>query len=265
MSRTNTISVLVEILSREGEALAYPDHPLVLDGPSLLTVAQNVLTASFVYTRGSRPASSVAEQARVLLSRLAYPGHTVFEAILEDDLMPGGVAPGLDFFDSYRVLTAQALSQPDGNHATSTRVTSAVARLREPHFARFAANQQGSTRDRPESAPAPFAQISLKGIPPYKFVETGAENLTAHVPKGTRALTVSRIKRVAETFTASDYRLGRGISAFMELAGAMHDDNYLEQHPLSAHLTFEGENVGIDASKPLRAAQFAGGLVKHSW
>lgn len=77
MSRTDTIRALVETLSTEGEALAYPDHPLVLDGPYLLTLVEGVLTASFVYTRGSRPANSVAEQARVLLARLAYPGHTV--------------------------------------------------------------------------------------------------------------------------------------------------------------------------------------------
>jgi hypothetical protein len=57
MSRTDTIRALVETLSAEGEALAYPDHPLMLDGPSLLTIAERVLTASFVYTRGSRPAS----------------------------------------------------------------------------------------------------------------------------------------------------------------------------------------------------------------
>lgn len=246
-----------------GEALAYPDHPLVLHGPALLTVVDNVLTATFVYTRGSRPADSVAEQARVLLARLAYPGHTVFEAILEDDSMPESVTLGL--FDSYRVVTAQSLSQPDGNDAARARVTSAVETLRGPHFARFAANQQGSFENHPEGARASFAQFSLTMTPRNKFVDAGPDNLSAHVPEGTRALTISRIQRVAETFTASDYGLGLGISGLFDVAGAVQGGYYLEQHPVRAHLTFENERVGIDGSKPLRAAQFAGGLVNSAW
>ncbi len=263
MSRTNTIRGLIETLSTEGEALAYPDHPLVLDGPSLLTVVKTVLTASFVYTRGSRPASSVAEQARVLLARLAYPGHTVFEAIFEHDSVPESVDLGL--FDSYRVMTPQSLSQPDGDDAARARVALAVESLREPHFARFAANQQGAFKDHPEGARASFTQFSPSGTPRYKFVDTGPLSLTAQVPKGTRALTISRIQRVAETFTAHDYGLGWGVSALFDVAGAVDGDYYLEQHPLRAQLTFESERIGIDANKPLRAAQFAGGLVKSAW
>jgi hypothetical protein len=263
MSRTDTIRALVETLSTEGEALAYPDHPLVLDGPSVLMVAENVLTASFVYTRGSRPVSSVAEQARVLLARLAYPAHTIFEAIFEDDLMPDRAA--LSLFDSHRVLNSQSLSQPNGDAAARARVASAVGGLRGPHFARFAANQQDAVKDRPEGARASFAQFSPKAKPRYKFVETGGENLTAHVPDGSRAATIGRIQRVAETFTASDYGLGMGISALVDVAGAVHGDYYLEQHRLSAHLAFDSERIGIDASKPLRAAQFAGALVNSAW
>lgn len=263
MSRTDTIRALVETLSTEGEALAYPDHPLVLDGPSLLTLVESVLIASFVYTRGSRPANSVAEQARVLLARLAYPGHTVFEAIFADDSMPDNVALGL--FDSYRVVTEQSLSQPDGDNAARTRVGSAVERLRGPHFARFAANQQGAFKDRPEGARASFTQFSIKAMPRYKFVETNPEKLTAHVPEGTRARTSGRIQRVAETFTASDYGLGMGTSALIDMAGGLRSDYYLEQHTLRAHLAFDSVRAGIEASKPLRAAQFAGGLVKSAW
>lgn len=263
MSRTETIRALVETLSTEGDALAYPDHPLVLDGPSLLTIVESSLTASFVYTRGSRPVSSVAEQARVLLARLAYPGHTVFEAIFADDLMPDSVA--LDLFDSYRIVTAQSLSQPDGDNATRTRVSSAVEKLRGPHFARFAANQQGTFKDRPEGARASFAQFPLKETPRYKFVETDPKNLTAQIPEGTRARTSSRIQRVAETFTASDYGLGMGTSALIDVAGALHGGYYLEQHSLRAHLAFDSESDRIEASKPLRAAQFAGGLVNSAW
>jgi hypothetical protein len=263
MSRAETIKELVRNLSTDGEALAYPDHPLVLDGPSLLTVVDGVLTASFVYTRGSRPASSVAERARVLLTRLAYPAHTVVEAIFENSTMPESVALGL--FDSYRVVTARSLSQPDGDDAARTRVASAVERLRGPHFDRFAANQQGAFKDRPEGARASFAQFSLMATPRYKFVDAGPGKLSAYLPEGTRALTVSRIQRVSETFVARDYGLGLGISALTDLAVALHGDYYLEQHLLRARIPFDGERTGIDASKPLRAAQFAGGLVKSEW
>lgn len=263
MSRTDTIRALVETLSAEGEALAYPDHPLVLDGPSLLTIAERVLTASFVYTSGSRPASSVGEQARVLLARLAYPGHTVFEAIFADDSMPDSVALGL--FDSYRVVTAQSLSQPDGDNAARTRVGSAVERIRGPHFARFAANQQRAFKDHPKGARPSYTQFPLSATPRYKFVKTDSENLTAQVPEGTRARTGSRIQRVAETFTASDYGLGMGTSALIDVAGALQGDYFLEQHSLRAYLAFDSERTGIEASKPLRAAQFAGGLVNSAW
>lgn len=263
MSRTDTIRALATTLSTEGEALAYPDHPLVLDGPALLSIVESVLTASFVYTRGSRPASSVAEQARVLLSRLAYPGHTVFEAIFADDSMPDTVVLGL--FDSYRVVTARSLSQPDGDDAARTQVGSAIEGLRGPHFTRFAANQQGAVEDRPEGARASFAQFVLEEPPRYKFVKTDRAELTAQVPAGNRARTRSRIQRVAETFTASDYGLAMGISALVDVAGALRGDDYLEQHPLRAYLARDGDRSGIEASKSLRAAQFAGGLVKGTW
>lgn len=263
MSRTDTIRALVETLSTEGEALAYPDHPLVLDGPSLLRLVESVLTASFVYTHSSRPANSVAEQARVLLARLAYPGHTVFEAIFADDSMPDHVSLGL--FDSYRVVTAQSLSQPDGDNEARTRVGSVVERLRGPHFARFAANQQGAFKDRPEGARASYTQFPLEEMPRYKFVATNPEKLTAQIPEGSRARTNSRLQRVAETFTAIDYGLGMGTSALIDVAGALRSDYYLEQHSLRANLAFDSKHTGIEASKTLRAAQFAGGLVKSTW
>lgn len=257
------IKELVETMSTVGEALAFPDHPLLLSGPTLLALAENVLTASFVYTSGSRPVSSVAEQARVLLARLAYPRHTVFEAIFEDGSLFERVDLGL--FDSYRVGAPRALSRPDGDDASRNRTSSAVERLRGLHFARFAANQQGAFRERPEGARASFTLFSAGTTPRYKFVDSDPYNLTAYVPEGPRALTINRMQRVAETFTASDYGLGQGISAVIDVAGSVPDGVYLEQHALHSHLAFASEDIGVDASKPLRAGQFAGGMVKSAW
>lgn len=54
------------------------------------------------------------------------------------------------------------------------------------------------------------------------------------------------------------------MSAFMDVAGEIFNDSYLEQHSLRAHLAFDSERIGIDSLKPFRAAQFAGGLVTTS-
>lgn len=262
MSRNAKIGKLVDDLSAKGDTLVYPDHPLILHGPSVLTLKERTLTASFVYTRGSRPLSSVSEQARVLLARLAYPEHTVFEAIFDEDSVPETF--DLGFFDSFRMLTPRSLSQPDGDDAIRAPVVSAVKRLRRPHFARFAANQRGKPQDSPKGAHASFTQFIDSDAPRYKFVDIAPNNLTAYVPKGARALTINRIQRVAETFTANDYGLGLGMSAFMDVAGEIFNDSYLEQHSLRAHLAFDSERIGIDSLKPFRAAQFAGGLVTTS-
>jgi hypothetical protein len=256
--------LLVKSQSIEGETLAYPDHPLILDGPSLLTTIENVLVASFVYTRRSRPASSAAEYARVVLSRLAYPRNTIFEAVFGEDAMPNATALG--FFDSFRVATARSFSQPDGDDTDHAEVLSAVEQLRSPHFARFAANQQGKLTENPGGRQPSFSRFPPMATPQYKFVERDRESIVARIPDDTRVRTTDRIQRVAETFAASDYGLGLGTKAFSDVAGALDKNDYhLEQHPLRAQLNFSVGRTGIDVSKPLRAAHFAGGLVNRTW
>lgn len=263
MSRFETIMTLVKTFSMEGEALAYPDHPLVLDGPSLLTVVNQSLRATFVYTRNSRPADLVTERARVMLARLAYPRHTLFEAIFVDSAMPDSGELGL--FDSFRMMSENSLSRPDGNEESRSLVASAVEDLRGPHFSRFAANQRGFIENHAERAQPTFVQFRSPALPRYKFVDEGIDGPRATVPHSNRARTVDRLQRVAEAFTASDYGLGLGISALADVAGALSTDFYLKQHPVRTYVSSEGGRVGIDVNKPIRAAQFAGGLVKNSW
>lgn len=263
MSRTETIKTLVKIRSGEGEAISHPDHPLLLSGPSLLTLMDGVLTASFVYTVNSRSASTAAERARVLLARLAYPRHTVFEAIFENGV--SRECAGASLFDTYRVGTPRALSQPDADDADRKRVASAIDKLRAPHFARFAANQEGAHGDHPHGARATFLQYSTDTASSYKFVNEELDLLSAHIPEGTRATTIRRLQRAAETFTANDYGLSIGVSALVDVAGAVNGAYFLKQHQLRANLSFSSEQLGSDDGKPRRAAQFAGGLVESAW
>lgn len=263
MSRTETVKALVESLSNEGDTLAYPDHPLVLDGPTLLTRTEKGLTASFVYTRGTRPASAVAEQARVLLSRLAFPPHTAFRAFFSEGLKP--VDTHLDLFDYHQVVTSHSLSQPDGDDEANHSVRHAVKYLRAAHFERFAANQLGKFRHLPERMPPSLIEFPRVKAPRYKLVETGSMRLSASVPAGTRALTNNRIQRVAETFTANDYGLGGGVPGLVETAHIMNETPFLSQHYLALPDEFDQERPGQGTSKQLRAAQFAGGWVGKEW
>ena len=117
----------------------------------------------------------------------------------------------------------------------------------------------------PDGSRASFSQFSLESMPNYKFVEPDFRSLRAEIPRGSWARTTSRIQRVADTFAASDYGLGWGTAAFIDVAGAMGDVLYLEQHALGAQFSLHGERNGVEAGKPLRAAQFAGGMAKNSW
>jgi hypothetical protein len=94
MSRRDVVREVVESLADRDNAVAYPDHPLLVRGPDVLAGLDDGLTAFFLYTEdGLKPGSPVG-RARTLLSRLALPQDATFvlvvpsadTALRDDDL-----------------------------------------------------------------------------------------------------------------------------------------------------------------------------------
>lgn len=263
MQRRDFVYSLVDSLSRPGQAVAYPDHPLLLRGPDVLASVEGTLVAYFVHAGGGPRPDSATEQSRYLLARLALPREA--QLVLA---IPNHVEPGLA---EVALVDWLQTGPPTSGHVRSSwqpaddQAANLVDRLRRFHDRRFADAWTASSRPtNQEQGPSQQrAPTSARGGHPaaldreWLSVDNGVIYAQlAHAR--TRATLVRRLQALIAAAVELDYGLRWGRAGLADTLGMLTSgDRYLALH--HAYVADGGHRSrAFDALKPYRAAAFAG-------
>ncbi len=257
VNRRDFVSLVANRLAEYGLTVSYPDHPLLMRGPDVLSAAEDSVLAYFVYAgTGQRPATS-AQQVRQLLSRLALPHATEFVLAVPNAEV---TVSDLDvaMFDYVEVWTSGSRRRED-RQPVGTDIQSVVDELRSFHMRRFS-DAWAAPRDRPRR----FDQA--RGIPtselrrnrPRRRPRTDIDNGEIYAQLddlSSRAALSSVMSDLIVDAVDLDYPMdAMGLS---ETARALYGGNaHLAMH----HALLPPPRAGRapDAYKPYRAAAFAG-------
>lgn len=249
---------IVESVPDPDNAVAYPDHPLLVRGPDVLAGIGDRVIAYFVYsTHGSRP-SSPSERARTLLSRLALPQNTTFVLVVAQS----GTAlrdNDVELFDAVQYGTPTTRGSTENWDAVGHRVAMLVGELRSFHLQRFAdawaARETGAPRRRRQGIPT----SRLRPERPHRLsrgFDLADGRLYAPRPVASDRLTLKRwAAKLVNTAVDLDY--APSVDSLEETVDALGSrDAYLPIHeapapdPPASHV--------FDILKPYRATAFAG-------
>jgi len=278
MTRAEMIRALLANLPTGSDSVSYPDHPLLLRGPDVLATYRNSLTAYFVMARSTQ--NSINQMlSTALLSRLALPLGTRLVFVVAEATRLAEEASWL-FEETVEAGRNKNLRVPVDPLPISG-VAEVFEALRNPHHDRFAEAWAPTTRGRRFTRRTPGEPTSLRGLtreaishesggPPEledsdSIAQPGPQYLAFDNgifyfrPPG--ALAASRLSRLtsdaAATAVSVDYGLEFGFQGLVDVADLVRSqDAHLALH--HGEIPIESHEVPFDATKPLRAAAFAG-------
>jgi hypothetical protein len=262
MKHKELVKTALDRLPPSADAVASPDHPLLLHGPDLIASFRGSLTAYFVSTRGAAQVSN--SLPKVMLSRLALPPTTACVLILDESIdLDDRYSP---FFEDIIAVGRRRSRVPAGRRPFSDSLE-AIEAVRPFHHERFADTwtatiRQRGVRRRQLPGEATSALMVKSALQPGKFMDFH-QGQYFFVPPETidrRGLRTSLSGAINAAVTG-DYGLAAGQHGFrnaMELINSR--DAHLARHSgLVPALT---QTRVFDTQKPLRAAAFAGYAIK---
>jgi hypothetical protein len=278
MTRDEMIRALLANLPAGSDSIDHPDHPLLLRGPDVLTSYRSSLTAYFVIARSTRSIINETLSA-ALLTRLALPPTTRLVLIMTETTDLAAEVSWL-FDEVAEANPRHELTVPIGGLPVSD-VADVLEALRAPHHDRFAEAWAPATRGRRFAREKPGEPTSLYGLTREAVLYDGNDQLESANGGGgprirsqymdfdngefyfnppdsvTGARMSTLVTHAAATAVNVDYSLELGFSGLGAVAGLVQSRE--------AHLALHHGNIFVnvqtrrfDATKPLRAAAFAG-------
>lgn len=262
MNHREMVRAALEGLPSSADAVASPDHPLLLHGPDLIAAFNGTLAAYFISTRGT--AQVVSSLPRVMLSRLALPPATTCVLILDETV-------DLDdnyssFFEEVVTLGRRSRKVPVGETAYSEGMEAAES-LRIVHHERFADTWTATTRQKGvrrrrlpgEASSALTRNLTLQ--PERGMDISSGEYIFVPPETSNRRRLRASLSGAIDVAVTGDYGLQAGQNGLRYVTELINSRAaHLARHsgqfpPITSTRVF-------DAQKPLRAAAFAGYALK---
>jgi hypothetical protein len=261
MSRRDLIERVLAGLPASSDAVAYPDHPLLIQGPDILASSSGALTAYFVLDRHVRrlPLKMLSD---VVLSRLALPRQTSFVLILGNEA--GIRDEDSQIFEEVAALSADQFGGVPNGRMRESWGAEVIESLRRPHNERFGMAWASAVRRRGASRGVADYPTSLRAIEadlPYtrsRFMDFNEGRFIVSPPTaGGRVRARDLLDRATHVAVQVDYWLDLGVAGIGEVAQVMRSPNtYLALH--ENRLNPPTEVHRFDVLKSFRAAAFAG-------